>query len=280
MFLPALPYQGDTMRRFLLALIILTLPAVLAVSGRALADAPVYQARVVETHPHDDVTSTQGLFYRDGIFYESSGGFGVSFLATVDPGTGTFIARHYLPGKLFAEGITPYNNKIYLLTWLSGNGFVHDMDTLAPLAGFAYRLESEKIEGWGLAYDGERFILSSGSATLRFYEPNDFTRTGQIVVRDGLQPIRMLNELEYVGGMLLANIWKSDKIAVIDPQTGKLRAWIDLSPLRALIAPESGVANGIAYDKENGRLFVTGKHWDKLFQIEIDESLWRQPVKE
>lgn len=242
------------------------------------AEAPTVQCRIINEYPHDTNTSTQGLFFLDGKLYESSGGFGVSYLAIVELETGRHLAKHNLTGRLFAEGITTYKNKVFLITWLSGNGYVHDIQTLETQASFAYRNEKESIEGWGLAFDNEKFILSSGTARLLFYEPEDFSRIGGITVKEGNETVRLLNELEYVGGMVLANLWKTDFIAVIDPASGQLKARIDISPLRQRLSKESGVANGIAYDKETGRLFVTGKRWSKLFQIEIDEVLWRQPV--
>jgi len=233
---------------------------------------------VAAEHPHDPQTSTQGLFIHDGRLYESSGGFDKSFLAMVELETGRHIRKNPLESRDFAEGIAPCKGRLFLLSWLSGTGFIHDLDTLDYQANFAYREKGETIEGWGLTFDGSRFILSSGTARLRFHQPDDFARTGTLVVQDGAKPIRQLNELEYVGGMILANIWKSDRIAVINPESGRVKAWIDLAPLRQRIAPESGVANGIACDTKTGRLFVTGKHWDKLFEIEVDAVLWRQPV--
>lgn len=244
----------------------------------AFAQAPIYQCRIVKQYPHDPDTSTQGLIFHNNTLYESSGGFGSSFMAAVDIQTGKHLGSHSLAGRYFAEGLTAYNDKLFLITWMSGTGFVFDQQTLEPLTSFAYRSNGENIEGWGLTFDKQRFIISSGTAKLHFYDPTDFTRTGSLVVRDGDEPVRMLNELEYVGGLLLANIWKTDMIAVINLESGQVEAWVDISTLRRHLSVNSGVANGIAYDSESGRLFITGKHWDKLFHIEIDEALWRQPV--
>lgn len=244
----------------------------------ASAQAPIYQCRVVAEFPHDPGTSTQGLFFFDGNLYESSGGYGESFLAIADLNTGEYIRRIPLQGKYFAEGITPYEDKLYMLTWLSGTGFIHSLKTIEQLSSFAYRQSGDDTEGWGLTFGNDRFIMSTGQDSLQFHRPKDFMLTTTVRVRDGNKRIRLLNELEYVGGMVLANVWKSDTICVIDPANGFVRAWIDLTSLRDIIAPSSGVANGIAYDQETGALFVTGKNWDKLFQIEIDEILWRQPV--
>lgn len=265
------------MQRILPILIIFIL-ATFGVSPSARAKAPVYPCRIVGQYPHNPQSSTQGLFYHQGKFYESSGGFGESFVAIVDPATGKQLRVVPTQGKYFAEGITHHQNRLFMLTWQSGTGFIRSMDTLAPLDEFSYRQPGTSTEGWGIAHDGERFILSTGSARLHFLRSDDLTLSHTLLVRDGAHPVRLLNELEYVGGMVLASIWKSDKIAVIDPASGRVEAWIDLAPLRRHIAPSSGVANGIAYDAETGRLFVTGKHWDKLFEIAVDEVLWRQPV--
>jgi len=240
----------------------------------------MYIARIKSEHPHDKKVYTQGLFFANGHLYESSGGFGESFLSILDPQTGTVIHSQSTPRKYFAEGITQYNGKIFMLTWLSGTGFIHSMDTLELMASFAYRQRGDSTEGWGLTYDETNFILSSGKATLHFHRPDDFALVGSVTVKDGNRQIRMLNELEYVGGMILANVWKSDTIAIIAPKTGIVQGWIDLTPLRTRLSSNAGVANGIAYDKKTGTLYVTGKHWDKLFEIVIDEMLWRRPVNQ
>ncbi|MFH1914454.1 MAG: glutaminyl-peptide cyclotransferase [Pseudomonadota bacterium] len=251
---------------------------VLGHAATASAQAMVLDCRVVAEFPHDPQTSTQGLLYSQGLLLESSGGFGQSYLTISEPETGRRLLTRRIEGRYFAEGIALHQNKLYMLTWLSGTGFIFDPQSLELLASFAYRADGETTEGWGLAHDGKRFILSAGTDTLRFHRSGDFARTGTLAVRDDEEPIRLLNELEYVGGMILANVWKSDRLAVINPESGQIAAWIDLTPLRERIAPESGSANGIAYDPESGRLFVTGKHWDKLFVIEVDATLWRLPV--
>ncbi|WP_285906582.1 glutaminyl-peptide cyclotransferase [Pseudodesulfovibrio pelocollis] len=260
---------------FALALCALIAPGLAATAS---ARAMVLECRVVAEFPHDPQTSTQGLIYSQGLLLESSGGFGQSYLTISEPETGRRLLTRHIEGRYFAEGIALHDNKLYMLTWLSGTGFIFDAQSLELLASFAYRADGETTEGWGLAHDGTRFILSAGTDTLRFHRPGDFARTGTLTVRDGDEPVRLLNELECVGGMILANVWKSDRLAIIDPQSGQVAAWIDLTPLRERIAPESGSANGIAYDPESGRLFVTGKHWDKLFVIEVDTALWRMPV--
>lgn len=260
------------LRLCLLALLAATLPAT-----AALAEAPVYPCKIIAEFPHDPTTFTQGLFVRDGRMFESSGRFGTSFLAEVDIATGKHLHVYAIDGSRFAEGIAPYQDTLFLLTWRSGFGFIHSLDDLSLLGSFAYRIPKEHTEGWGLTFDGARFILSSGTDELRFHQPEDFSPTGAVRVRDGATPVRQLNELEYVDDLVLANIWKRDRIAVIDPSNGRVAAWIDLTPLRKRISPKSGVANGIAWDRKAGRLYVTGKNWDKLFEIAVEPAWHGKP---
>ncbi len=265
------------MSTFLCRRILPILVAVLLPCVTAMAQAPVYPCRVKAEYPHDPDTFTQGLFFLDGNLFESSGGFGKSFLAVVELTTGKRLRTRAIDAKHFAEGIAPYQNTLFLLTWRSGIGFIHSLTDLTPLDSFAYRVPDEHTEGWGLTFDGSRFILSSGADNLHFHQPEDFSPTGAVQVHDGNTPVRQLNELECMEDLVLANIWKQDRIAVIDPADGSVTAWIDLSPLRKRIAPQSGVANGIAYNNATGRLFVTGKNWDKLFEIEVDPA-WQKPL--
>ncbi len=257
------------MKKFTLSIFLLALLA-LASPMNARAEAPVIQPRIIAEYPHDIGTSTQGLFFHEGLLYESSGGYHDSFLAIVQPDTGKHILTQPIPGRYFVEGIAPVDSSIYVLTWQSGVGFIHDRETLAPLARFEHNKDTH-AEGWGLATDGARLIRSSGSSHISFHDSEDFSLLSTVQVKDGEKPIRMLNELEFIEGLLFANIWKSDKIAVINPQDGQVLAWIDLTALRERVAPECGTANGIAYDSVTGRIFVTGKHWDTLFVIEVDE---------
>ena len=237
-----------------------------------LAEAPVLPCRITAEHPHDPATFTQGLFVQNRRMFESSGRFGQSFLAEVEPKTGRHLQTYVIDASRFAEGIAPYQNALHLLTWRSGFGFIHSLDDLSLLGSFAYRVPKEHTEGWGLTFDGARFILSSGTDELRFHQPEDFSPSGAVRVHDGTAPVRQLNELEYMDDLILANIWKQDRIAVIDPSDGRVTAWIDLTPLRKRVSPESGVANGIAWDPEAKRLYVTGKNWDKLFEIAVDPA--------
>ena len=221
---------------------------------------------IVDRFPHDPAAFTQGLVYVDGIFYEGTGLYGRSTLRTVDPETGAVLRGASLPEQYFGEGITLFDGKLYQLTWKSQTGFILDPDTFELLDTFTY-----PSEGWGLTHDGTSLIMSDGTNQLTFLDPETLTQTGRIEVFDGETPIVALNELEYINGQVYANIWQTDDIAVIDPETGLVLAWIDLS---GLLSPEEktqsvDVLNGIAYDAEADRLFVTGKLWPALFEIDL-----------
>lgn len=247
----------------LLALIVLTIP------GTAQSEAPTLVPRIVAELSHDTATYTEGLFFHNGFLYESSGGFGKSYLALVQPDTGRILKSVPVPGQYFAEGIAPFGQQIYLLTWKSGVGFIHDINTLQPQIRFQHNKEI-KTEGWGLTTDGKSFIRSSGTPQISFHDPSNFSLVRFIHVQDAGKPIQLINELEFIRGSIVANIWKSDILAVINPQTGDVTAWVDISALRNRISPDALSANGIAYDPESGRIFVTGKNWDKLFLVEIE----------
>ncbi|MEF2230583.1 MAG: glutaminyl-peptide cyclotransferase [Pseudodesulfovibrio sp.] len=269
-----------TVPRLLAALLLALALGSIAAPRPAMAQAPVRPCRVVAEFPHDPKAFTEGLFIENGRLYESSGGYGTSYVAEVDRGTGRPLLRRDVEPRYFAEGIAPYGDTLRLVTWRSGEGFILALDTLAPKGTFASRAPDERTEAWGLAFDGSRFILSSGTDRLHFHQPEDFSPMGEIRVRDGDRAVPLLNELECVEGMILANLWKRDEIAVIDPADGTVTARIDLAPLRARVGADAGVANGIAYDRETGRLFVTGKHWDKLFEIEPDLDAWQRRGKD
>lgn len=256
-------------RLFIFTLLLLT-----ALPCAARAGAPVYVCKIAAEYPHSPETFTQGLFIYQGKLYESSGRYGKSFIAQVDLKTGRHIRKLPIPRRYFAEGMAPYGTSLYLLTWKSGTGFVHSLDTLERQDSFDYRPYGSTSQGWGLTHDGTHFIRSSGEATLSVHDSKDFTLLRTIPVRDAGKPIPMLNELEYVNGMVFANIWKQDRIAIIDPTIGEVHAWLALCPLRDHITPNSGRANGIAYDEQNKKLYVTGKNWNKLFEITIDPNWW------
>ncbi|WFS63260.1 glutaminyl-peptide cyclotransferase [Pseudodesulfovibrio thermohalotolerans] len=250
---------------------ILMLLVLTAWAAPATAQTPVIPCRVVAEYPHDAGTSTQGLFHLNGVFYESSGGYKRSFVAMVEPKTGRRLKTVPIAPSLFAEGIAPQGDALWMLTWKSGIGLIHALKDLAPSGRFAYRSTFGKTEGWGLAFDGEQFFMSTGKSRLELRDAKDFTLTGTMEVTDEGRPVRLLNELEFVGKWLYANIWKSDRVAIIDPADGKVRAWLDISSLRKRIDQRAGTANGIAYDAAGGRLYVTGKCWDRLFEIKIPE---------
>jgi glutamine cyclotransferase len=225
-----------------------------------------YTYHIINAFPHDDKAFTQGLVVSDGFFYESTGLYGASSVRKVDPITGNSIKRYELPNRFFGEGLTIVGNEIIQLTWRSRVGFVYDKDTFAVQKEFNYQ-----TEGWGITYDGKRLIMSDGTATLYFLDPETLKTIAQIEVFDEDGSVTRLNELEFIKGEIYANIWGSDHIVRINPQTGRVVAWIDLT---GLLPPEDRtrpveVLNGIAYDAQKDRIFVTGKLWPKVFQIEL-----------
>jgi glutamine cyclotransferase len=223
--------------------------------------APVYTYRVVGTYPHDPAAFTEGLVYTDGIFYEGTGLYGHSSLRRVDPRTGQVLQSVDLADKYFGEGVAMVDDTLIQLTWHERTAFTYDRHSFVATGQLTY-----STEGWGLTYDGRRLIMSDGSNTLRFRDPLTFEETGRVEVFDGQTPVSLLNELEFIGGEVYANVWLTDRIARIDPQTGRLIAWIDLTGLKP---PQTDELNGIAYDAVQDRLFVTGKLWPYLYEIEL-----------
>ena len=235
--------------------------------GTPPAGIPRYTYEIVNTYPHDPEAFTQGLFYHGGFLYESTGLHGRSSLRKVELTTGKVVLRHDLERKYFGEGMALAGNRIFQLTYRERVGFRYDRDSFELLSTFPY-----ETEGWGLTHDGERFIASDGTAVLRFRDSETYAETGRLEVTGDGSRIGDLNELEFVGGEIYANIWRTDLIARIDPATGEVTAWIDLEGL--LPADEKAAAdvlNGIAWDEANGRLFVTGKLWPWLFEIRLKE---------
>jgi glutamine cyclotransferase len=233
-----------------------------------LAEAtPVYGYRVVAEYPHDRRAFTQGLSYDDGVLYEGTGLYGESTLRRVDLETGKRLAQVELAPSAFGEGIAVLGDRIYQLTWQNQTAVVWDRETFEPLEFFSY-----PTEGWGLTTDGERLIMSDGTNRLYVRDPETFEQVAAIDVHEGETPVSRLNELEYVDGEIWANVWQTDLIARIDPATGDVVGWIDLRGLlseRERQRHEVDVLNGIAYDPETGNIFVTGKLWPKLFEIEL-----------
>ena len=237
----------------------------------AAGPAKRYSYRIVQIYAHDPTAFTQGFYWEDGLLYEGTGGgaayprIGLSTLSRWELDSGRLLQRLELPGEFFGEGITVFGDRLIQLTWKGQVGFIYAKEDLELLGQFNY-----PTQGWGLTHDGERLIMSDGSAALYFLDPDTFEPRGQIEVRDGGRPISQLNELEYIEGEVYANIWQTDRIARIDPVSGRVVGWIDLSGLLSAAEEQrADVLNGIAYDPEARRLFVTGKWWPKFFEIEL-----------
>lgn len=228
--------------------------------------APIYTYKVIAKYPHSTDSYTEGLFYLDGMFYEGTGRAGQSAVLVVDPKTGKITRRHNLSSEYFGEGIVDWGPNIYEWTWTSHVCFVYDRRTLRLVKQFTYA-----GEGWGMTRTDKELITSDGTATLRFRDPDTFKETHKIVVREGSIRVDRLNELEFINGEIYANIWHSDMLVRISPRDGQVIAWIDLTgllPAEQKVDDES-VLNGIAYDAQHDRLFVTGKQWPTLFEIKV-----------
>ncbi|ADW67143.1 glutaminyl-peptide cyclotransferase [Granulicella tundricola] len=226
--------------------------------------APVQSYKVVRTYPHSTASYTEGFFYLNGLFYEGTGLTGHSQLLVVKPETGKPVQQLDLPPELFGEGIVDWGPNLYEWTWKSHTCFVYDRATLHKIGQLSY-----DGEGWGMTRDEHNLITSDGSTRLSFRDPASFKVVRQIAVKDGAEAVSQLNELEYIHGEIYANVWHSDRIARISPQDGHVIAWIDLTgllPADQRVDAES-VLNGIAYDAQHDRLFVTGKQWPKIFEI-------------
>jgi len=224
-----------------------------------------YGFRVVTVFPHDPQAFTQGLLFRDGFLYESTGLAGKSELRKVRLETGEVVERRAVDAEHFAEGLADVGDRLFQLTWRSGIGFVYGLRDFEPQGTFRYA-----GEGWGLAGDGKRLVMSDGSATLRFLDPDSRRETGRLPVTEQGRPISNLNELEVVKGQILANVWQSDHIVIIEPADGRVVGRIDLTGLLPFEdRPGVDVLNGIAWDRARDRLFVTGKWWPKLFEIQL-----------
>jgi glutamine cyclotransferase len=229
-----------------------------------------YGYRIVNTYPHDPAAFTQGLDIADGTLYEGTGLNGQSSLRRVEIETGEVLQQISLDEAYFGEGIVVVGDVIYQLTWRSQFAFVYDRETFQELDRHTY-----PTEGWGITHDGERLIMSDGSSTLVFRDPDTFAELRRVEVRDGDEPVIRLNELEWVNGEVWANVWQTDLIARIDPATGTVIGWIDLTGL--LQPADQGdhnvdVLNGIAVDEATGRIYVTGKLWPVLYEIELVEK--------
>jgi glutaminyl-peptide cyclotransferase len=232
------------------------------------ASLPGYGYTVVHTYPHDPRAFTQGLQYVDGFLYEGTGQNGQSSIRKVKLETGEVVQRRDIAARYFGEGITVWKSELVQLTWQSGVAFVYDRQTFAPRRTFTY-----SGEGWGLTEDGVGLVMSDGTDSLRFLDPDTFAERRRLKVTAIGEAVRNLNELEFVKGEIFANVWMTDYVARIDPASGKVTGWIDL---RGLLTDRerasTDVLNGIAYDSAGDRLFVTGKWWPKLFEIKLQRK--------
>ena len=229
------------------------------------SNLPVYGCQIVRVYPHDPKAFTQGLQFVDGVFYEGTGQVGQSSIRRVEVETGKVLQQRDLPPPHFGEGITVWKNDLLELTWQTHAAFVYDRKTFEPKKKFSY-----PGEGWGLTHDGTNLIMSDGTSDLRVLDPVTFVEKRRIKVTAAGTPLRELNEVEFVKGEIFANIWMTDYIARIAPDSGKVVGYIDLRGLLTTAErARTDVLNGIAYDEKGDRLFVTGKWWPKLFEIKV-----------
>ena len=231
--------------------------------------APVASIMVKNTYPHDTDAFTQGLLFHQGFFYESTGLLGRSTLARKEMKTGKVLQEVQLPRDFFGEGIVLLKGKIYQLTWQNETVLIYDARTLREIKKMKY-----SGEGWGLTFDGIYLLMSNGTSTITFRDPESFKIVREIQVRDGDTPVGNLNELEFIKGEIWANIYMEDVIVRISPKNGKVTGWVDLSELRSYLARNArvDVINGIAYDEKANRIFLTGKYWPKIFEIQIKDN--------
>lgn len=252
----------------------------LAATGALSAQSVTYTYQVIHRYPHDVNAFTQGLAYHDGYLYEGTGLYGGSAIRKLDLETGTVLQQQNLDATRFGEGITLLDGKLYQITWRENEAYVYDLETLQRVNTFTYF-----TEGWGLATDGEHLIMSDGSSTVYFRDPETFEERRRVTVRDGLEAITRINELEYVDGQIWANIWMRNRIARIDPTNGQVLGWIDLrNILQLTLTDPEAVLNGIALDASSGRIFVTGKRWPFVYHIAIHSlesappPAWLEPL--
>lgn len=232
---------------------------------QAPAPLPMFGYTIVHSYPHDRDAFTQGLQVLDGAFYEGTGLNGKSSIRKVKIDTGEVLQKRDVPAQYFGEGITVRGNELFQLTWQSGVALVYDRATFAPKRQFKYA-----GEGWGLTQDKTALIMSDGTEFLRFLDPNTFAEKRRIRVTVGGVPLKNLNELEYVKGEVLANVWQTDYVARIDPATGNVNGYIDFRGLLSSREREAtDVLNGIAYDEATDRLFITGKLWPRVFEVRV-----------
>ena len=242
------------------------LALLIAPIANAASATPVYGYTVVAKYPHSTNNFTEGFFFKDGLFFEGTGMEGRSGMQIYEPATGKIVQKYTMDPKYFGEGIIDVGPAIYQWTWQTHMGVVLDRMTMRPVRTFTYT-----GEGWGMTRDKTNIITSDGSSTLRFRDAKTFAETRHIVVTDNGKPVEQLNELEFIKGEIWSNVWHQDRIVRIDPKTGKVLGWVDISgilPANQKKDDES-VPNGIAYDAAKDRIFVTGKQWPTIFEIKI-----------
>lgn len=226
------------------------------------AGIPVYAVAVTATHPHDPQAFTEGLFFQGGLLYEGTGEVGTSYVRKVKPETGEVVQQVELPAPYFGEGIVAWKDRLYQVTWQDKTGFTYNLNDFALRDTFAYT-----GEGWGMTQNGKNIILSDGTSTLRFLDPETMQPVSTLKVTANGCPVEKLNELEWVDGEILANIWQTNLIARIDPASGKVKSFLDVSALGPKNRDIDDVPNGIAYDAQGKRLFIVGKRWPQLYEV-------------
>ena len=239
-----------------------------------MADAApdVYTYKIINIFPHDKTAYTQGLEFYNGYLYEGTGRKGTSSIRKVDLETGKVLQQQDIDAQYFGEGITIFNNKLYQLTWQGGIGFVYNLETFEKEKDFKY---TKSREGWGLTNNGEKLIKTDGTERIWFLNPETLVEENYIEAYTNKQKVEKLNELEYINGKIYANIWQKNSILIVNAISGKVEGVADLTGLKTEISKtqklddQDEVLNGIAFDKENNRIFVTGKHWSKLYEIEL-----------
>lgn len=260
-------YEKKHLRNVLIIIVICVLSVILFVLLRSSLVNPKplhYTYEIVNIYPHDRNAFTQGLIFENGFLYEGTGLYGQSTLRRVELETGEILQYHAISNQFFGEGITIFEDKIIQLTWRSNKGFVYDEHSFNLLQEFDYT-----TEGWGITHDGNRLVISDGTATLHFLDPETYEVVGQVEVYDN-GPVTRLNELEYIRGEIYANIWQEDMIVIINHHTGQVTGWINMTDIQDIEDQvTSDVLNGIAYDSKGDRLFVTGKKWSKLYEIKL-----------
>lgn len=251
-------------------LLLATIAAGAALLPSGAGKAPVTQARLIKSYPHDTGAFCQGLVVHNGQFLEGTGQYNESRLRLVDIATGTPQLQVTLPGNVFGEGVTVWKNSIIQLTWKNGYLITYDAKTMRQTGTVRLKdIDRTLYEGWGITHDGQHLIISDGSPTLRFVDPNTYRVVRRVKVTDNRLAVSKLNELEFVNGEIFANVWYKDQIARIDPRTGRVNRWLDVASLRPRSVRNNREAalNGIAWDPASSRLFVTGKNWPAVFEV-------------